>query len=882
MVIRALTRPSRPMCALAAIGAIAFASPTKADLCNIATGARLLPSALTPSAWFGNSVGLTGSYAVVGAPLLMVEGLATGAAYVYARTGSETWLFDGALIGSEVMPFDNLGWSVAIDGTTAIVGAWGDDELGADAGAAYIFVREKEGWVEQARLTASDGAAGDNFGWSVAIHADTAIVGAWFDDDRGTNSGAAYIFVRSGDTWTQQTKLTASNGQANDLFGSSVAIHAERAVVGAYLNDAAATNAGAAYVFEREGGTWTQQGILTAPDAGANDFFGLSVSCHEGRILVGAPRSDPTFLDAGAAYVFVRPNNFWVMEAKLTAANGRMGDQLGYAVALRGGAALLGAPGDDDEVLGSNAGSASYFFFSDSEWLEGAKLLDPAGAEDNQAGLAVALGDSGAIVGSYLDDAMEMDGGSARLYYDFFCGPPGPCEGDADGNGTVDIDDVTFVLLRFGLCPNEPECTSEQGETLFASDGTEGDNFGGSVAISGNTAVVGAARAPNPNNPSNVIGVQVAYVYERTGPPGSEVWSEQAILGSGIGSGFGRAVAIDGDTIVIGAPKDSEFGFDSGAAYIFVRDGAGWVQQAKLVPSNPQTSAYFGYSVAISGDTILIGAPRAEEPAGFFRTGAAYVFTRSGGAWTEQAQLSAPTPQPDDFFGFSVALAGDTAAIGARLRDGFAPDQGAVFVFARTGPPGSEVWIYRTELFSPLPGSAYHFGHSLSMSGNTILASEYILGNSMTPTSSYVFVRIGPPDTGTWSIQGQLIAPAAGISNTLSDDVALVVRWPPVIGPPCTVFHRTGNPSDPLNQTWTQRGFLIPDFTGAISPIIQSMALDGEDLLIGVPSTGGVGRVATYNLRCITEFECPGDMDNNGVVDVDDLTFVILRLGTCL
>ena len=191
--------------------------------------------------------------------------------------------------------------SVSVSGDYALVGAQGDN---SQAGSAYIFVRSGTTWTQQQKLTASDAASGDLFGSSVSISGDYAVVGARQDN---SNAGSAYIFVRSGTTWTQQQKLTASDVVEADSFGISVSVSGNYAVVGAYGNDDAGTysNSGSAYIFVRSGTTWTQQQKLTASDAAASDAFGMSVSVSGDYAVVGAYDTNDGANLRGSAYVFV-------------------------------------------------------------------------------------------------------------------------------------------------------------------------------------------------------------------------------------------------------------------------------------------------------------------------------------------------------------------------------------------------------------------------------------------------------------------------------------------------------------------------------------------------------------------------------------------------
>ncbi len=190
---------------------------------------------------------------------------------------------------------DYFGAAVAISGDTAIVGAPRND-IGADAdqGAAYVFVRSGGTWTQQDKLRAATGTVGDFFGGSVAISGDTVIVGAYFNDvGANANQGSVYIFTRSAGVWTQQEKLTAGDGAANDLFGFSVAIDGDTAIIGAHLADAGMNvNQGAAYFFTRSDGAWSQTQKLAASDAAAGDLFGFSVALDAETAVIGASGKD--------------------------------------------------------------------------------------------------------------------------------------------------------------------------------------------------------------------------------------------------------------------------------------------------------------------------------------------------------------------------------------------------------------------------------------------------------------------------------------------------------------------------------------------------------------------------------------------------------------
>jgi hypothetical protein len=173
---------------------------------------------------------------------------------------------------------DEFGRGVSLSGDRLLIGSRNEDQLGSDAGAAYVFHRDGTSWVQQAKLLASDGASGDRFGVAVALQGDLALVGASRDDDDGFSSGSAYVFRWNGSSWVQEAKLTASDGDAGDFFGDAVSLSGDRALVGAPRNDDDGADSGSAYVFEWNGSTWTQQAKLLASDADGSDWFGFSVA----------------------------------------------------------------------------------------------------------------------------------------------------------------------------------------------------------------------------------------------------------------------------------------------------------------------------------------------------------------------------------------------------------------------------------------------------------------------------------------------------------------------------------------------------------------------------------------------------------------------------
>jgi len=483
------------------------------------------------------------------------------------------------------------------------------------------------------------------------------------------------VFTNGAEAQVQQAYLKASNTGAADLFGSSVAISGDTLVVAARQEDSNATgvngnqadnsasNSGAAYVLVRgAGGMWTQQAYLKASNTGAADLFGASVAISGDTLVIGAngERSSATGVNgnqadnsagaSGAAYVFVRDaGGVWTQQAYLKASNTGGSDHFGYSVAVSGDTVVIGAWFEDSNATGVNG---------------------------NQA------------------------------------------DNSADGSGAA------YVFAR------DAGGVWTQQAYLKASNTDTGDRFGWAVAISGDTIVIGAleedssATGVNGDHTDNsAAGSGAAYIFVRDA---GGVWTQQAYVkasNTGAGDSFGESAAISGDTLVVGATyeRSNATGVNgdqadnsadgSGAAYAFVRDAGGvWTQQAYLKASNTQTNDYFGLSVAISGDTMVINAHAEDSNAtgvngnqadnSADRSGAAYVFVRNtGGVWTQQAYLKASNTDASDQFGSAVSVSDDTLIVGAISEDsnatGVNGDQadnsvsasGAAYVFTVASPP---------------------------------------------------------------------------------------------------------------------------------------------------------------------------------------------------
>ena len=483
----------------------------------------------------------------------------------------------------------------------------------ATDGSEKTYTIEVVRGLRQRYIKASNTGADDEFGYSISLYGDTLAVGAYGEDSDATGiegdqsnnnasaSGAVYIFTRTGSTWAQQAYIKTSNAEYGDQFGYAVALYGDTLAVGAHYEDSAATGiggdqednsaekSGAVYVFTRTGSTWTQQAYIKASNTGTDDRFGCSVSLYEDTLVAGAYREDSPATGingvetddttdasaSGAVYVFTRTGSTWAQQAYIKASNSDGGDNFGLSVSLYGDTLAVGAMQESSAAAG---------------------------------------------IGGDQDD--DTTGASGAVY----------------------------VFTR-------TDSTWAQQAYIKASNTGASDYFGSSVALHGDTLAVGAH------------------------------FEDSAATG-------------------IGGDQDDDTASASGAVYVFTRTGSTWAQQAYIKASNTGANDYFGLRIALNGDTLAVGAYAEDSTttgidgeqsnSDASASGAAYVFTRTGDDWEQQAYVKAPNTDSNDQFGWSLALYGDSLAIGAHYEASAATgidgdgtndsvgDSGAVYLYYDT------------------------------------------------------------------------------------------------------------------------------------------------------------------------------------------------------
>ena len=364
---------------------------------------------------FGYSVAIDGDYAIVGAPLQSGFGTNNaGAAYIFHFDGVN-WVYEDKLYppwGGSLG--DQFGYSVDIEGDRAIVGARNTEHYGySQVGSAYVFARSGTDWNLIGTLYPSDGQQGDQFGNKVGISGNYAIVAAAKDSDYGNKSGAAYIFEYHYGSWVEEVKLHASDADAGDAFGSDVAISGDHAVVGAPANMGVEyLQSGAVYIFHRSHYYgWGQVERLTHSDAEIFDHLGASVDIEGDYVIAGAPfANDKT----GKAYIFARSGYDWYEQDILEPSDGAPHDKFGTSVGITLGRAAVGSYLDDDD--GPESGSMYVFEQAGVSWSEFAKYTASDAAAGDWFGHSVDIDGSYSIAGAQNQDVVNTDAGAAYIY----------------------------------------------------------------------------------------------------------------------------------------------------------------------------------------------------------------------------------------------------------------------------------------------------------------------------------------------------------------------------------------------------------------------------------------------------------------------------------
>jgi hypothetical protein len=610
---------------------------------------------------FGSSVSLSGNLALVGNPNDGDNGMFSGAAHIYEWDGIE-WV-ETKLIASDGSENQAFGYSVSIDNNRAIIGALYGHEADDYTGSAYIYESNGINWLET-KISPSDGNFFDQFGSSVSIDGDRVLIGAKENQNQNIYTGSAYVYDWDGNDWIE-TKLTASDGVDFDSFGFSVSLEDDTVIVGAAGDDDNGDDSGAIYIYQWNGVTW-QESKLIASDGAAGDVFG-EAAIKNGRIVVGAPGDDDNGNNSGSTYIYDWNGNNW-LETKLTASEGAQSDQFGSSTALFGDFVFVGVPRDDGELV--NSGSAYLYQWNGLNWDENKSSLAPGSAGD-QFGHSVSYSDNRVLVGAPYDYENGMVTGSAYIF---------------------EWNDPQWVTTK-----------------IIPSSVDQYSDFGYAVSIDGDRAVIGAQYDSGNSSDSGAV-----FVYDWDG----NNWVETKIYASDGASenAFGRSLQLEGSRIIVGSPFDDDNGNNSGSVYIFDWDGNNWIE-SKLTASDGANSDQFGLSVSISGNQVLVGAP------GSATIGATYLFDWDGLKWNE-LKIEPGDITGSGSFGDSVSLSDDRFVVGAPEGFDNGNYSGSAYIYDRDGANWVETKLNSTNI------SAYNeFGRSVSIDEDKVVIGNPVDSN---------------------------------------------------------------------------------------------------------------------------------------------------------
>lgn len=836
-----------------------------------------------------------------------------GAAYMYRRGSDNMWGQEAALV------FDSpeFNWiSGATDGEVAVLG---DREYpdGDDQGRAAVFRyhSSSQSWEEEQLLEpAQPPADGDEFGRSVSVQNGVAVVGAsqapWNGDPVGPGYACVFRYDTDSETWLEHQCISPSGGNPGDQFGTDVLVRDDIILVGARATLSHDVSTGSVYVFRYDPDLdeWREEQQLFPYDPEADGEFGNSLSLDGDRLLIGTQSQQ-------AAYDFEYDSGLgtWTQQAKLTG-DGGVALDFGADVALDGDMAFISNGGGD--------GSVFIFQFDGNSWNQVLELFPSDPGDLEHFGRAVTVSDGHLAVSKAGEAGEDLPASIYFFAYGYSdCNNNGiqdVCEvidglaPDCNLNLVPDICDIadgTSDDLNLNGIPDECEATAIcETASLLPSDPAEDKRFGDGVAIDGDLALVGATGDSEFGYESGA-----AYVYRHDGWE----WHEEAklLISDGVEHDrIGLYMDIDGDVAVLGAPNhplDGEYYY--GAAYVFRYDAdlGQWYEEAKLVSTDPQPYYRYGRDVAVQGDTVFVGCMAWPDTPGYVDV---FQYDTGRGQWLRTNTLTPSDGQPRDRFGVAIDIQGDRMVIGAsKDNDQFPGGSGAAYVFEFNG----EEWQEEAKLSPDVDLTWSFFGLSVG------LYDDVAVIGAPDPTFPYfeneagsVWIYRRDQDTGDWALEETLVPDDGQLSDqfgqalTVSGDT-IVAGAPSVasgyvekVGRVYVYRYDEGMAQWLLDESYLGQSLQDHEYYGT--------AIDshGDAALIGSPGYEDQGRAFVYGgllaLDCNDngvhdacdisygtsddlngngipdECEsCVGDVDSDDVVNIEDITQILLAWGPC-
>jgi len=345
---------------------------------------------------FGYALSLSGDLLAVGEHLSDCCGTNGGGVWVYIKTGN-SWVLEDLVNAVNKGSNDWFGYAVSIEGETLLVGSPNEDSSASNAGSAYVFNRSGGTWTQQKQLLASDGNQYDNLGRAVSLSGETAALGAPMADPLGADSGAVYVYHRAGSDWVAGSKIVPLDGGSEEYFGGAVSLSGDTLAIGAMGDGDNGMESGSVYIYTRSGQSWSLEQKIIAFDGVLQDSFGTSVSVDGDTLAVGATGDDETSQDTGSVYIYNRENGVWSFVQKLNDATD-VGDAFGTSLSVSGNQLVVGAP--KDEVSVATSGAAYVYVYTGTNWLLKHKVEAPDAVSDTDYGISVSVDGTNYAIGA--------------------------------------------------------------------------------------------------------------------------------------------------------------------------------------------------------------------------------------------------------------------------------------------------------------------------------------------------------------------------------------------------------------------------------------------------------------------------------------------------
>jgi hypothetical protein len=505
-------------------------------------------------------------------------------------------------------------------------------------------------------------------GTNIAIDGNRALVGSlearpgeMNNQCIGEGSGFVSVLVYDGFTWQKEATLIPSDITSYGCFGYSISLSNNRALIGDFGNFNVETESGSAYLFEFDGIRWTEVHKFKSSQKAFGEFYGYSVSIDGDRAAIGALKYDDTvnnITDVGAVFIYDYSEGNWIETQRLTPIDSHSNQYFGYSVSLNDSRLLVGSPEDFDNDI---FGSAYLFDLAGSNWTQTQKINASDAINHDSFGKIVKLNNDRAVIGAH---------GTESVYI-------------------FNNDGSTWI----------------ESQKITAFDSTGNDVFGKSLDMFGDRIVVGAYKNNNKGS---------AYVYDYNGLN----WTFNTKLESGDGvndDNYGYAVALSGQSVLVGAPRDDDRGENSGSIYSYAYTGANWGNTQKYITQVSSYKDEFGSAIAVSNTRAIIGSPNDNE------TGSAYIYDFDGSSWIQSQKLFASDAEANDLFGKSVSILGDIAVVAAFNDDNSnGSNAGAVYVYKYIGNKWEEI----QKIIAPSANTSFYFGVTLVLSDTSLFIRE--------------------------------------------------------------------------------------------------------------------------------------------------------------